>query len=72
LKLSSNKAVYNQLRDDIDINCGPIIDEGIPVRELGEQIFASILEIASGKKSRSEVHGFGDHEFVPWHIGAVL
>lgn len=72
LKLSSNTAVYNQLSDDIDINCGPIIDEGMTVQEMGEKIFVSILETASGKKSRSEVHGFGDHEFVPWHIGAVL
>lgn len=72
LKLASNTAMYERLSDDIDINCGPIIDEGISVQEMGEKIFSSILDTASGKKSKSEIHGFGDHEFVPWHIGAVL
>ena len=72
LKLASNTAMYTHLSDDIDINCGPIIDTGMSVKEMGERIFLSILETASGKKSRSEVHGYGDHEFVPWHIGAVL
>lgn len=72
LKLSSNTAMYTHLSDDIDINCGPIIDEGLSVGEMGEKIYHAILETASGKKSRSEVHGYGDHEFVPWHIGAVL
>ncbi len=72
LKLASNTAMYSQLSDDIDINCGSIIDKGMSVKEMGEHIFSSILDTASGKKSRSEVHGYGDHEFVPWHIGAVL
>jgi altronate dehydratase len=72
LKLSSNTAMYNRLCDDMDINCGPVLDEGVPVKEMGEKIFASILETASGKKTLSEAHGYGDHEFVPWHIGAVL
>jgi len=72
LKLASNTAMYQRLSDDIDINCGPIIDKGLSVQQMGEKIFSSILATASGKKSKSEIHGFGDHEFVPWHIGAVL
>lgn len=72
LKLASNTAMYTHLSDDIDINCGPIIDEGMSVQEMGEKIFLSVLDAASGKKSKSEVLGFGDYEFVPWHIGAVL
>ena len=40
--------------------------------EMGEAIFQLVLEIASGKRSKSELLGFGDNEFVPWHIGAVM
>jgi len=72
LKLSSNTAMYDRLSDDIDINCGPVIDQGLSVEQMGEKIFLSILDTASGKPSKSEELGFGDHEFVPWHIGAVL
>lgn len=72
LKLSSNTPMYERLKDDIDINCGSILDNGISVNQMGEKIFSAILETASGKFSKSEEHGFGNHEFVPWHIGAVL
>jgi len=72
LKLSSNTPMYERLKDDIDINCGLILDYGISVSQMGEKIFSTILKTASGELSKSEVHGFGNHEFVPWHMGAVL
>lgn len=72
LKLASNTAMYNRMKDDMDINCGPIIDEGVEVAKMGQAIYDAILETASGKKTRSEAFGYGNHEFVPWHIGAVL
>ena len=31
-----------------------------------------ILDTASGKKSKSEQHGYGQNEFVPWYLGAVM
>ena len=72
LKLASNGPLYRHLSEDIDINCGPVLDQGVSVREMGQSIFDAILDTASGKPSKSESLGFGDHEFVPWHIGAVL
>ena len=27
---------------------------------------------ASGDKTKSEVHGYGQNEFVPWALGAVM
>jgi altronate hydrolase len=72
IKLSSNSELYQRMRDDMDVNCGLIIDGKAGVEEMGETIFRLILDTASGKKSKSETFGFGDNEFVPWHIGAVL
>ena len=72
LKLSSNTAMYQRMSDDIDINCGPVVDQGVGIREMGDTIFQAILDTASGTLSKSEAYGFGDNEFVPWHIGAVL
>ena len=31
-----------------------------------------IGQVASGKRSKSEELGYGDNEFVPWQIGAVM
>ena len=72
IKLASNTAMYQHMKGDMDINCGRVIDGKATIREMGEEIFRAILEVASGKRVKSEVLGFGDNEFVPWHIGAVM
>ena len=72
IKLASNTPMYERLMDDMDVNCG-VIAEGISsVEETGESVFQRILETASGKPTKSETFGFGDNEFIPWHIGAVV
>jgi altronate hydrolase len=71
IKLATNTPMYERMKDDMDINCGDILD-GVSVREKGEAIFAEILAVASGKRTKSEELGYGDSEFVPWQIGAVM
>jgi altronate hydrolase len=72
LKLATNTPMYNRMADDMDINCGEILDGGASVEEMGERIFRMILDTASGKRSRSEILGYGEDEFAPWHLGATL
>jgi altronate hydrolase len=72
IKLASNTALYDRMKEDMDIDCGPIVEGEATVEEIGERIFLSILETASGKKTKSEILGIGDNEFVPWDIGAVM
>lgn len=45
--------------EDMDINCGTIIDGEATVEEVGRQIFEMILECASGKLSKSKLLGYG-------------
>jgi len=56
----------------MDINCGDILDGGVSVEKKGQQIYETIIRVASGEKSKSELQGLGDYEFVPWQIGAVM
>jgi altronate hydrolase len=72
LKLSTNTALWHQQEDDMDINCGEIIDGSSTVAEMGQRIFNRLLATASGVKSKSETHGYGQNEFVPWQVGAVM
>ena len=72
IKLASNTALYRQMQDDMDLDCGTVLEGETTHDELGERIFRLILETASGRKTKSEAHGIGDDEFVPWHIGAVF
>ncbi|MDQ2928653.1 MAG: altronate dehydratase family protein [Pseudomonadota bacterium] len=72
LKLSTNTALWLKQEDDIDINCGDVIDGTSSIDAMGERIFRLMLETASGRKTKSEVHGYGQNEFVPWALGAVM
>ena len=71
IKLATNSDIYQRMIDDMDINCGDIVD-GVSVRAKGAEIFEKILAVASGEKSKSEQLGYGDNEFVPWQIGATM
>ncbi len=71
IKLATNSVVYQQMIEDMDINCGDII-EGVSLEEKGQQIFDLILKTASGQKTKSEELGYGENEYVPWYIGAVM
>ncbi len=72
LKLSTNTALWVKQEDDIDINCGEVVDGSSSVDAMGERIFRLMLETASGTKTKSELHGYGQNEFVPWALGAVM
>jgi altronate hydrolase len=72
LKLATNSALYSRMPEDMDLNCGVVIDGGATVEELGEQIFDLMLETASGRRTMSEEFGFGEDEFQPWAVGAVM
>jgi len=71
LKLASNTALWNRQQDDLDINCGEIADGTATIGDMGRRIFDLMLRCASGELSRSEVHGYGQQEFVPWQISVV-
>lgn len=71
IKLATNTPIFNRLEEDMDINCGRILDGELSVQEMGQVIFDHILSTASGMKSKSELLGLGDNEFVPWHLGIV-
>jgi altronate hydrolase len=72
LKLATNSALWQRQEEDMDINCGEIIDGRVSIQEMGQRIFDRVLATASGEPSKSELHGYGQNEFVPWQVGAVM
>ena len=72
IKLATNTPMYNAMSEDMDINAGQIADGDATIEQVGEEIFDYMLDVASGKKSKSEELGFGDNEFIPWQVGAVM
>lgn len=72
LKLATNSELWRRQEEDIDINCGEIIDGRCSIDQMGERIFQLMLATASGRRTKSEAHGYGQSEFVPWQLGAVM
>ena len=71
IKLATNTPMYTRLEEDMDINCGLVLDGELSMGQMGQHIFEHILRAASGQSTKSELLGLGDHEFVPWHLGIV-
>ena len=71
IKLATNSATFRRMEEDMDIDCGVILD-GVPSEEVSSQILEAVLEVASGKKTKSELAGMGEAEFAPWIRGPIL
>jgi altronate hydrolase len=71
IKLATNTPMYRYLEEDMDINCGEMLDGSKTLEEMGQDVFNLMCETASGKKSKSELLGLGDNEFVIWDIGIM-
>jgi len=72
LKLSTNTPLYAHQEEDMDFNCGTIIDGTETIEQSGARFFELILRTASGEKSKSETWGYGEDEFAPWILGATM
>jgi altronate hydrolase len=72
IKLATNTAMFTRMEDDMDINCGTILDGGESVQECGQRIFETMLRVAGGERTKSEAFDFGGAEFAPWVIGATM
>jgi altronate hydrolase len=72
LKLATNSELWQRQEEDIDLNCGEIADGTATIEQVGERLLELILATASGSKTKSERFGYGQSEFVPWQLGAVM
>ena len=72
IKLASNTAMFTRMEDDMDVNCGTILDGAETVQECGERIFELMLKVASGEATKSESLDAGANEFAPWVLGATM
>lgn len=72
IKLATNTLMYKHIEDDMDVNCGTILDGEETVQECGQRIFDLMLRVASGEPTKSEAFDFGGAEFAPWVLGATM
>ncbi len=69
VKISTNTALYNKKNGWIDFNAGTVA-EGEDLDEAGDRLLDFVLEVASGKETKSEERGF--REISIFKDGVVL
>jgi len=69
VKIASNMAVFERMKNDLDINAGLILDGEATIEEVGRQIFDELLKVASGKPCKAELNGH--REFQIWTVEGV-
>ncbi|MEO0403031.1 MAG: altronate dehydratase family protein [Pseudomonadota bacterium] len=72
IKVATNTEMFNRMTEDMDVNAGAMLSDGVSLEDMGREIYELFLRVASGEMSKSEAQGLGDYEFVPWQIGAVM
>lgn len=72
IKLATNTPMFKHIEDDMDVNCGTVLDGDETVQQAGQRIFELILRVASGERTKSEQFDVGAAEFAPWVLGATM
>lgn len=62
IKIAANPHMYARLSDDMDVNAGRVLTGEATLAEVGEEIFARVVALASGARSKSEE--LGHQEFI--------
>ncbi len=71
IKLATNTEMYEQMHEDMDLNCGRVVDGTASLAQVGDEIFEEIVAVASGRQTASEELDLGQEEFIPWQFGTV-
>jgi altronate hydrolase len=69
IKLATNTPLFERMAGDMDLNCGTIADGLENPADVGRRIFDLMLDVASGRPTKSEELGYGEEEFIPWAMG---
>ena len=72
IKIASNSRLFHNMRDDMDLDAGLVLAGEESVDSMGRIILDAVIATASGQQTKSELNGYGDEEFTPWHVGALL
>jgi len=58
IKVSGNPRTCRRLKEHIDVNVSGILEAGMSLDEAGESIFNFLIEVASGRRTKSEMLGY--------------
>ena len=63
IKLASNTPIFERMSNDLDLSAGGVIDGTETIDEVGQRVFAHIIEVANGLPAKAEVHKHREFQF---------
>jgi altronate dehydratase large subunit len=58
IKICGNPHTYQRMENDMDVNAGLVILGQKSVREIGEEVFALMLDVLKGRQTKNEALGY--------------
>jgi altronate dehydratase large subunit len=62
LKVTANRETFDRMRDNIDMDLSAVLSGEKTVEEIAARVLSEIVNVANGKKTKAEIHGFGYSE----------
>ena len=53
VKLATNSELATRMTGDIDVDCSGVVEKGVPLEEMGRQVYDLLIEVASGVARRA-------------------
>ena len=66
IKIGTNPKLYKNMPEHIDVNAGKIIDQSYSFKQIGEEIYSKVLQVADGEITASEK--YNNQEFSIWRL----
>lgn len=64
LKVTANREMFIHMNDNMDMDFSAVLEGDKTIEAMGREVLEEIVRIASGKKTKTEIHGFGFSETV--------
>jgi altronate hydrolase len=63
IKLASNTPIFERMSNDLDLSAGGVIDGTETIDDVGQRVFAHVIEVASGLPAKAEIHKHREFQF---------
>lgn len=67
IKITGNTETYSKMIDNIDINAGKIITDGVSLEDMGKELYDMIINVCNGEYTKAEA--LGHREFGIFRTG---
>ena len=64
MKVTANKDLFIHMNDNLDMDFSAVLDGDKTMENMGQEVLEEILQVASGKMTKTEIYGFGYSETV--------